>query len=569
MSGRIRMSVESKATNRPIKFHVAILVLALAGSVLSCAQGKWASVDKHFALWNRSDSPGAAIAIVQNGAIIYKRGYGFANIEYDIRITPSTPFNIASVAKQFTAMAIIMLAEQGKLALDDDYRKFIPEVPDYGKKITIRHLLNHTSGLRSWTSLLPIAGWRNLEDTITREDVFEMICRQKELDFPPGESYRYSNTGYFLLAEIVTRVTDMPFCEFLNKNIFRPLGMSNSRCRDDYEMMIKNRAYAYKQDDSGHYKKVVEANGVVGSGNIFSTAEDLAKWIIHLEELKSANEGILIQMLKRGLMNDGREIEYGFGFYIDTYRGQPVIRHAGGSAGFASEVLWFPKQHFAVIILSNIDDIEATGVAKMIADNYISDSFEGVSEGESHSGFPMNSLDPDNLRLYVGIYKHSSGMKMKVYIEDNSLIVNVPGWGPTNMRPLSETLFYVHSGPQKFFFQKNDSGTYDLVLLQDGKEYVFLRMEVFKPSLASLEEYAGEYYSEELQTTYHLVVRNNTLIAAHLKNEDVILIPEDKDEFSSDLWWFRSIRFDRNANDEIVGFQMDGFRATNLKFVKR
>lgn len=229
-------------------------------------------VDQLFATWDKPESPGAAIAVIKDGVVVYKRGYGSANLEYNVPITPQTVFHVASVSKQFTAFAIALLAHQGKLSLDDDIRKHLPEVPDFGKKITIRHLIHHTSGLRDQWTLLGMAGWR-LDDVITKEHILKMVRHQKELNFDPGAENLYSNTGYTLLAVIVERVSGQSFRDYTDANIFKPLGMTNTHFHDDHERIVKNRAYSYSPAGPGGGFKAAPLNYAnVGATSLFTTA---------------------------------------------------------------------------------------------------------------------------------------------------------------------------------------------------------------------------------------------------------------------------------------------------------
>ncbi len=213
-------------------------------------------VDEVFAPWDNNDTPGASVAIVKDGAILYKKGYGLANLEYDVPISPTSIFHIASISKQFTVFSILLLEKQGKLSLDDDVRKYIPEVPDFGKTITLRHLASHTSGLRDQWNLLSMAGWR-MDDVITKEHILKLVSKQKELNFSPGDEYAYCNTGFTLLAEVVSRVSNMSFAEFTNAKIFEPLRMSNTLFYDDHEKIVKNRTYSYYSDSTGYKKSVL------------------------------------------------------------------------------------------------------------------------------------------------------------------------------------------------------------------------------------------------------------------------------------------------------------------------
>ena len=235
-------------------------------------------VEKIFEKWNRTDSPGCALSVIKDGHIVYKHGYGMANLDHNVTITPSTVFHVASMSKQFTAASILLLAQQGKLSLDDDVRKYVPELPDFGSRITIRHLIHHTSGLRDQWDLLELAGWRYSLDLITDEDVMSVITRQKDLNFKPGEKHVYCNTGYTLLAIIVKRVSGMSFREFTTKNIFDPLGMANTHFRDDHAEIVKGNAYGYEAEKGKSFRLSLTNFDTVGATSLHTTVEDLALW---------------------------------------------------------------------------------------------------------------------------------------------------------------------------------------------------------------------------------------------------------------------------------------------------
>jgi CubicO group peptidase (beta-lactamase class C family) len=276
-------------------------------------------VDQLFTKWDKVETPGAAIAIIKDGKIIYSRGYGMANLEYDIPNTPATVFHIASVSKQFTAFAIYLLERENKLSLDDDVRRYLPELHDFGKAITIRQLLHHTSGLRDQWNLLALAGWR-LEDVITQQDVLGLIWRQKELNFAPGEQMLYSNTGYTLLGLIVERVSGTSLSKFTQERIFQPLGMTHTHFQDDYGSLVKNRAYSYYTQEGG-YKYIALSYSTVGPTSLFTTVEDLARWDQNFYDGRVGGEMVLDKMQAKGQLNNGRDINYASGLVIDEYRG--------------------------------------------------------------------------------------------------------------------------------------------------------------------------------------------------------------------------------------------------------
>ena len=257
------------------------VVFALAANAFAQTKSVEQRIDGIFAPWNKKDTPGASVAVIRDGKMIFSKGYGMANLEYGVPNKPETVFHIASVSKQFTTFAVLLLEEDGKLSLDDDIRKYVPEVPDFGKKITLRHLAHHTSGLRDQWALIALAGGR-LDDVITTEHILKLVKRQKELNFEPGAEYLYSNTGYTLLAEVVARVSGKSFAEFTSERIFKPLKMNKTLFYDDHEKIVKNRAYSYYRSPNG-YRKAVLSYANAGATSLFTTVEDLGLWALNFE----------------------------------------------------------------------------------------------------------------------------------------------------------------------------------------------------------------------------------------------------------------------------------------------
>jgi CubicO group peptidase (beta-lactamase class C family) len=333
-----------------------------------------ARVDRIFAPWDKPDSPGCALAVVKDGCVAYQRGYGSANLDYNVPISSESVFYIASLSKQFVAASVALLAQQGKLSLDDDVRKHIPELPDYGHTITIRHLIHHTSGLRGYLTLMQLAGMR-WEDVHSEEEILDLVCRQKELNFAPGEQYRYCNTGYLLLAAIVKRVSGKSLRQFTEQELFQPLGMTHTHFHDDPTHVVKNRAISYAPSANGAFRISYLANwDKVGSGGLLTNAEDLVRWDRNFYDKKLGGEELLNTLHSRGTLNDGTVPPYAFGLIVGEYKGLKTVSHGGSFMGFRTVLLRFPEQAFSVIILANLADVNPTALAKEVADVYLSES---------------------------------------------------------------------------------------------------------------------------------------------------------------------------------------------------
>ncbi len=372
-------------------------------------------VDELFAAWDRKDTPGAAVAVVKDGNIVYKQGYGIANLEYDIPISPSSIFHIASVSKQFTVFSILLLEKEGKLKLDDDIRKYIPEVPDFGTTITLRHLATHTSGLRDQWNLLSMAGWR-MDDVITKEQVLKLVSKQKDLNFAPGEEYLYCNTGFTLLAEVVSRVSEMSFAEFTKANIFEPLQMNNTLFYDDHEKIVKNRTYSYYLDSTGLKKSVLNyAN--VGATSLFTTVEDLSLWAMNFSNIKIGDAKILSTMNTPAVLNNGKEFGGALGQFVGTYKGMNEIQHGGADAGYRSYLTRFPDENFSVIVFSNSAEFNTGGMAHKVVDIYLKDKVEDEPEKEvleNEKSTEDISVDQNILNTYVGDFELQPGFIISV-----------------------------------------------------------------------------------------------------------------------------------------------------------
>ena len=349
---------------------------------------------------------------MRDGEVFYQRGYGSAQLEYAIPITPSTVFHVASVSKQFTCMTIELLARDGKLSWDDEVRRFLPELPDYGAPITLRHLANHTSGIRDQWELLMMAGWR-FDDVITREHILRMVFRQRELNFAPGAEHLYSNSGYSLLAEVAARVAGKPFREVAEERIFRPLGMSRTRVHDDLEEIVPGRAYSYAPRDGGGCRNSVLSYSNDGATSLFTTVEDLARWLRNFETGEVGGKAAIESLTTRGVLTSGKTIDYALGLANGVYRGAPAISHGGSDAGFRSMVIWLPEHRLGVAVLANLSSFDAGKAAQSVIDVVIGDRLAPApAETGGHASAaarPPIELPAAALDEYVGAYQLDIG----------------------------------------------------------------------------------------------------------------------------------------------------------------
>ena len=352
----------------------AIVVAASAAAGQSTlADSVLHQVDAVFARYT-PETPGCALGVFANGHMVLEKGYGSANLEYGIPFTPTTPTIMGSVSKQFTAAAIALLAEQGRISLDDDVRKYVPELPDYGKRITVAELVHHTSGIRDFWALVDAAGLR-FDDGYAVSDVVALAARQHHLNFDPGTEYNYSNTGYVLLGVIVQRVTGMTLRQFAEEQIFRPLGMANSQFHDDHNALVRGRAFAYSPAAGGGWRINIWNNDIVGQGGLMTTVEDLQKWDENFYTGRVGGPEFLARQLERGRLANGTQIAYAFGLEIGEYRGLPIVEHAGSTGGYRTAITRFPAQHTTVATLCNVSTADATGMSHRVADIVLAGRF--------------------------------------------------------------------------------------------------------------------------------------------------------------------------------------------------
>jgi CubicO group peptidase (beta-lactamase class C family) len=543
-------------------------------SVLTaCTDSRIKRVDNLFSRWDSKDSPGAALAIIDEGQIIYKRGYGMANLDYRIPITPETVFEIGSVSKQFTAACIALLIEEEKISLADDIRTYIPEFPGYERPITIQHLIHHTSGIRNILPLMRMA-CLPIENVYTNEDMVELIVNQEHLNFLPGEKYAYCNSGYFLLAAIVERVSEMSLAEFAREHIFKPLGMMNTFVYEDRTKIIKNRAIGYSPDGQGGLRMNHLFNfALSGPGQVYTTVEDFLLWDRNFYENKIGGPKFNELMQSPGSLNSGDTIDYAFGLRIGKYRGLKTIGHSGSHAGFRSHFIRFPAQSFTVICLANLSTINPSLICRQVADIYLADQFseESAKEIKKTRIYPF-TLSNEELEDKAGnYYDETSGTWVIISVKEEKLNIEVSGQSFL-LSPVSRTSFQALDADLDIAlaFLPNEEKERKVQLIMRGREFHLHKAAKIQPlNPNQLEEYAGEYYSDELLTTYRLDVEEDSLIfKKSFKQRNVPKSPLKSMTRDNFITGGMNIEFLRNKENQIVRFIMDAGR-DKIEFIKK
>ncbi len=550
---------------KPLNLGLLLAVLSLAAAEAR-ADELTARVDHLFARWDRADVPGCALAVVKDGEVVYERGYGMADLEQGTRIEPSTVFHVASVSKQFTAFAVLLLEREGKLTLKDDVRKYLPELHDFGKPIVIRHLLRHTSGLRDQWGLLMLAGWR-IDDVITEDDVFRLIRRQKELNYEPGAEFLYGNTGFTLAAKVVERVTGRPFRESAGERIFGPLGMKRTQFPPDYQGLVQGRARSYHPAGEGRYKNAVLSYGTVGATGLLTTVGDLARWDRNFYEPRVGGRGVVDRLQEVGTLNDGRPTGYALGLEIGDYRGLKTVEHGGGDAGFRCTLLRFPTERFSVILLANAGDFDAGGTARRVADLYLGEKLKPAPPRPTAAARKAVEVDPKLLDAYAGEYRVSPGLSVVVVKDQGRLTVEATGYPKADLDAASDTEFFVRGGDAGITFGKPERGRSARVTVHfAGQDLPAER--IVRPALTAEQraQYPGDYHSEELGTLYTVSVRDGKLMVLHPRGPEE-LRPVATDVFEAPYPISR-VTFDRGAGGRVKGFVIDAGAVRNLRFAR-
>ena len=527
-------------------------------------------VDKLFEKFDSTVTPGCALSVMQAGRIVYKRGYGMADLDHDVPIRPDTVFHVASISKQFTDAAIVLLAQEGKLSLDDDVRKYVPELPDFGSRITIRHLIHHTSGLRDQWSLLGLAGWRYSLDLITDQDVLDVMSAQKDLNFQPGEKHTYCNTGYTLLAQIVKRVSGKSFRQFTTERIFEPLGMRSTHFRDDHAEVVKHIAYGYERaKGDGEFSLSVTNFDTVGATSLLTTVEDLALWDENFYAPRVGGAELIAQMLVKGKLNSGKELDYAFGLVHGKYKGLATVDHGGADAGYRADLLRFPGQHFSVACLCNLAQTNPGDLARKVADIYLAAEMKDTPSTPAPSAETPVSLTPQQLAAFAGLYwnREEEGA-VKVILKDEKLSAVFSPEDSFELKPLTGNRFRLAGPPITVEFTRNKPGDPPTMRFQrDGADHAdtLESMPEFKPGPAQLASFAGTYRSEEIDPVYRLVVEDGSLVLKRLKSKPDKLVPTIADYFSSSSG---SLHFTRNSQSQVTGFVLNTGRIRGMKFRK-
>lgn len=536
---------------------LALTLLALVGCTmgqpeLPAANSPETLVDQVIAV--NHNQPGVVVAVVQSGWIAFAKAYGAADLTHGVPFHTDTRSNLGSTSKQFTAFAIALLASRGRLSLDDDVRKYIPELPDFGETVTLRHLLTHTSGYREIYLTLRLSGRRPFEDHVDREEVIHVVKRQPELQNAPGAQWNYNNTGYGLLAFVVERVTGQAFPDWMRNNIFLPLGMTNTVVRPDSSDIVRNSARGY-MPKAGGYREVKDLDGALGASAVYTTVGDLALWMRNFRTGELGGTAILKEMTTPYTLTTGETSRYGLGLYVDRWRGQKRVYHGGDDAGHHAIMLFFPELDAGVIVLSNDASFNQYEAANKLAGIFFGEKLRPDDATLSRASFDPADFDP-----FTGRYELEStpGFVFTFRREGDRLLSEAAG-DEVELIPLSKSEFKVMGQDARIQFRRNTQGLVTSATLFHQGEQTLRRLaedEVVVNRSLDLSQYAGRYYSEELETYYTLTIETEGLVLRNrLFKSPVQLRPMQGERFSGSMP-IASLTFERNAQQQVKGFRV-------------
>jgi CubicO group peptidase (beta-lactamase class C family) len=481
-----------------------------------------------------------------------------ADLERGVALSPESVFEPGSVTKQFTAAAVLLLEQDGKLAIDDPVRKYIPELPDYGSTITIRHLLNHTSGLRDWGSVADIGGWPRETRAHSNANVLDIAIRQRALNYKPGAEYSYTNTGYNLLAILVGRVAGKSLAEFTRERIFLPLGMTSTEWRDDYRRIVHNRAIAYSQS-GGTTREEMPFEDAHGNGGLLTTVGDLLRWNRNFTEMKIGGAAFVEAQHRQGRLNDGRTIAYASGLMVLSYKGLREVSHSGATAGYRGWLARYPDQGLSVTLLCNTSAADPAQLGHALADVYLS----GVLPRHAAAEDPVQ-VDPASLQSKAGLYRsdrdHSA---FSIALKDGHLET-----GPHSVLKAVSVKRFMFSDQSVAEFVSDGSGKVAglrIVTGQTDEGHYYEKVEPANPSRADLEALTGDYASDEAEVTLRVVLEPAGLTIHRRPDAVIALTPTYRDGFSSSLG---SVRFIRDAGGRVIEMSIGGGRMWDLRLAR-
>lgn len=523
-------------------------------------------VDQLMTPFTGTDRPGAVISILKDGKVVMEKGYGMANLTYGVPMTAETGMSIASVSKHFTAMALVLLEQQGKLSLDDDVRTHIPELKDFGTPVTLRNLLNHTSGYREILNMLPMAGW-NSTDAMTREEPIRLIQRQARLQNAPGAEYNYNNTAFMLLATVVERVSGQEFREFMEEDIFRQLGMENTTIKTHQGQVIPNSSQGYESAEAGGFRYVTDFASAYGASGVNTTARDITKWMLNFRDAKVGGPEAIESLTTRGILTSGDTTNYALGLGVRTWRGQTLYTHTGGETSHRTWFGYFPEIESGLFFSSNHPAF-SLGMWTDLADAFFGDYLEPEEDEEPvEADTDHSEPNPEQLQAIAGTWRFIGAPLMIEYtVEDGELYAQATNQPRFKVEPTSDSTFRFVGVEASVTFHFEEDGTVSRATHHQGPDSPMEKVVAPDLTVDQLKAFEGRYWSEELETLVTVVMEDSTLMAHHRRLEPFKLTHTVDDEFGAGMWAYGVVRFARDPDETVSGFLSGNGRTRDVWF---
>ena len=503
-------------------------------------------------------TPGLVIGVVQNGKLIFSKGYGIGNISYGISNDPKMVYNIGSVSKQFLGYAFAMLHVKGDLDIDEPVNKYLDNWPEFKHKVTLRHLLTHTSGYREAYTMSSLAGRIIGVDHLSREECLEVVRKQPQLEFIPGSRWTYNSTAWVILAEVLEKVTGQPADEWVENNILKPLEMNDTQIESYVGEVILNTAESYSYDREKGYINEESNRAIFGAAEVYTNIFDLVNWINNYRTADVGGEKVKDLFLEPFILNDGFNSEYGLGISTNPYRGLKRYRHTGGHEAFLTQLSYFPDHDLGIVTISNFGGTGWLGTSK-IAELFLEEHMTSQVNNESK----QIKINKNKLEQFTGLYLASTlNRTQNLTVSNDSLTI----YGGTKLIPTSHTTFRIDGSDSQLQFEKMANGKTQLTIT-DGTKELYTRVKKWTPKTEDLTKLKGDYWSDELETIYHLDVKDEKLVIKHRWLDDITLEPITQDLFKSD--WAFNVKFVRNETGEILGFSIYSGRTLNVFFKRK
>ncbi len=539
-----------------------------------------ALVDQMMKPYTGRDRPGAVVSIVKDGKVVLAKGYGMANLTYDVPMTKDTGMSIASVSKQFTGMALVLLEQDGKLSLDDDVRKHMPELKDFGTPVTIRNMLNHTSGYREVLNFLPMAGWR-ATDAMRDDEPLRIVQRQTNLQNEPGSRYNYNNTTFMLLARLVERVSGQDWKTFMEERVFRPLGMNNTTVKTHQGQVIPNSSQGYENAPEGGFRYVTDFAAAYGASGVNSTAADMAKWMANYHAGTVGGEEAIDKLTTRGILASGDTTGYALGLGVSEWRGLSLYAHSGGETSHRSWFGYFPEINSGIFISSNNPGFSRS-MWSDFAEAYFGEHLESNDEDESPEGTDtppavaeaaeaqVAEPSPEQLEAIAGMWNFiGAPLTIEYTVEEGNLFAQATNQPRFALTATSDSTFEFVGVAARVTFHFEDDGTVTRATHHQGPDSPMEKIVAPPLTVEQLAEFAGRYYNDELETYYTMKVVDGKLMAHHRWYEPFGITHVVDDEFSGGQWFFGDVAFHRDPTGAISGFMVGNSRTRDVWFERR